>query len=237
MYMLKVMKTTRIAVVQISDEKRKNIEDVTVREFHLKIFLNEKELTTLVCSPLNLNYLVAGFLLSEGLIGEKKDLKFNIQDENRGIAWVKSEEKNTPVIKKVKSTFTIKSEELFNLMQEFDNHSLTYKKTGGVHSSALCSKKKIILFAEDIGRHNTIDRILGECFIKHIPTDDCVIITSGRISSSMLKKIAPRNIPLISSVSAPTDLAIELAKKLDITIVGFARKEKMNVYTHPWRIT
>ncbi|MCD6129434.1 MAG: formate dehydrogenase accessory sulfurtransferase FdhD [Deltaproteobacteria bacterium] len=231
------MKTTRIPIVQISDKKRENIEDTIVREFHLKIFLNEKELTTLVCSPSNLNYLVTGFLLSEGLIREKKDLKFNIQDENRGIVWVKSEEKSTPVIKKVKSTFTIKSEELFNLMQEFDNYSLIYKKTGGVHSSTLCSKEKIILFAEDIGRHNTIDRILGECLIKHIPADDCAIITSARILSSMLKKIALRNIPLISSVSAPTDLAIELAKKLNITIVGFARKKKMNVYSNNWRVT
>jgi len=237
MIIKKVMKTIRIPMVQIGDKKRENIEDTIVREFHLKIFLNEKELTTLVCSPSNLDHLVTGFLLSEGLIREKKDLKFNIQDKNRGIVLVKSEEKSIPVIKKIKATFTITSEELFNLMQEFDNHSLTYKKTGGVHGSALCSKEKIILFAEDIGRHNTIDRIFGECFIKHIPTDDCAIITSARISSPILKKIALRNIPLVSSVSAPTDLAIGLAKKLNITIVGFARKKKMNVYTNNWRVT
>jgi FdhD protein len=237
MIIKKVMKTTRIPMVQISDKKRENIEDTIVREFHLKIFLNEKELTTLVCSPSNLDHLVTGFLLYEGLIRERENLKFNIQDENRGIALVKSEEKNTSVIKEIKSTFNITSEELFNLVQEFDNHSLTYKKTAGVHGSALCSKGKIILFAEDIGRHNTIDRIFGECLIKHIPTDDRVIITSARISSPILKKIALRNIPLIASVSAPTDLAIGLAKKLNITIVGFARKKKMNVYTHPWRVT
>jgi FdhD protein len=66
------MRTTRIPILQISDKKRENIEDTIVREFHLKIFLNEKELTTLICSLSNLNYLVTGFLLSEGLIREKK---------------------------------------------------------------------------------------------------------------------------------------------------------------------
>jgi FdhD protein len=96
----------------------------------------------------------------------------------------------------------------------------------------LCDHKEVILFHEDIGRHNAIDKIIGEALIKDIPLNSKIVFTSGRVSSEILLKSAKSQIPMIVSRSAPTDLAVAMAKKLGITLVGFVRGRKMNVYTN-----
>jgi len=111
-----------------------------------------------------------------------------------------------------------------------------FKATGGVHSAALCHTKGIFVFSEDIGRHNAIDKIFGECVLRDIPTDDHMIITSGRISSEILLKVARRNIPILISKSAPTNLGVRLADELGISLIGFVRGKKMNIYTNRWRL-
>jgi FdhD protein len=96
----------------------------------------------------------------------------------------------------------------------------------------LCSADDIIIFEEDIGRHNALDKIFGRALADNIDTRDKVILTSGRISSEILIKAAKRQVPIIVSRSAPTSLSVEMAEKLGITLVGFARGEKMNIYTN-----
>jgi len=108
--------------------------------------------------------------------------------------------------------------------------------TGGVHSAALCDTESILVFSEDIGRHNAIDKIFGKCILKDMPTDGRIVITSGRISSEILLKVAKRNIPIIISKSAPTDLGVKLANDLGITLLGFARGKRTNAYANDWRI-
>jgi len=126
--------------------------------------------------------------------------------------------------------------DVFTLVSDFQHRSQVYRATGGVHSAALCDTKSILVFSEDIGRHNAIDKIFGECILKDIPTDDRMIITSGRISSEILLKVAKRNIPIIISKSAPTDLGVKLASNLGVTLLGFVRGKKINAYTNNWRI-
>ena len=137
---------------------------------------------------------------------------------------------------KVESQIGISPLEVFTLLKEFHHRSQIYRTTGGVHSAALCDAKSILVFNEDIGRHNAIDKIFGECIFRDIPTDDRIIITSGRISSEILLKVAKRNIPLLISKSAPTDLGVRLANDLGVTLIGFVRGERMNVYTNGWRV-
>ena len=122
-------------------------------------------------------------------------------------------------------------------MKEFQHNSEVFKLTGGVHSAALCDKENILMFSEDIGRHNAIDKILGQCFWEGIPTENRVVLTSGRISSEILSKMAKRGIPIVVSRSAPTDLAIRTAENLGITLIGFVRGKRMNIYANDWRIT
>jgi len=138
---------------------------------------------------------------------------------------------------KVESRTEISTQEVFNLVSEFQRRSQVYRATGGVHSAALCDTKSILVFSEDIGRHNAIDKIIGECILNDISTDDHIVITSGRISSEILLKVAKRSIPIVISKSAPTNLGVRLADDLGVTLIGFVRGKRMNVYTNSWRVT
>jgi len=100
-----------------------------------------------------------------------------------------------------------------------------------VHSAALCQEDKIVAFAEDIGRHNAVDKIVGEVILKGEETKDKFLLLFGRVSSEILIKAARLGVPLIVSRSAPTNMAIKLAKQLNITLAGFARGERLNLYT------
>lgn len=255
--------TEKLSILRVTEQGRSRLEDVVVREFSLTIILNNQELVTLLCSPINLNYLAVGFLLSEGLIKDKEDIKKIVVDDQRGVVQVEAKKDSglasQPSFKqlvtsgggrgapyrhapdaqgqaKVESDIEISAREVFALMDEFVLRSEVFRATGGVHSAALCNTKSILVFSEDIGRHNAIDKIFGECILKDIPTEGHLIITSGRVSSEILLKVAKRNIPLLVSKAAPTNLGVRLASDLGVTLIGFARGRKMNLYTNEWRL-
>ena len=253
----------RFNILRITEQGRSAIEDVVAKEFPLTIILNNQELVTLPCSPTDLKYLAIGFLFSEGLLNTKDEIKKILVDEQRGVVRVETEE-NVALSRdvlfrrfitsgcgrgtsfysaadaqgqvKVESQISISAREIFALVKEFQHRSHVYLATGGVHSAALCDAKGILVFNEDIGRHNAIDKVFGECVLTDLPTEDRLIITSGRVSSEILLKVAKRNIPIIISKSAPTDLGVKLANDLGITLIGFVRGKRMNVYTNSWRI-
>jgi FdhD protein len=137
----------------------------------------------------------------------------------------------------VESKTGVSATQVFSLVKEFRQRSELFKDTGGVHSAALSDGQNVIIFSEDIGRHNAVDKIFGECLWEEVPTQDRIILTTGRVSSEILLKTARRAIPIIISNSAPTDMAIRAAANLGITLVGFARGKRMNVYANSWRIT
>jgi FdhD protein len=254
---------SKITVSRITDEGKSSVEQTIAREMPLTIMLNNQELVTLLCSPSDLNYLAIGFLFSEGLIRNKADIKKTIVDGKRGIVRVDTEnnfELDADILfkriitsgcgrgasfystvdlqnrTKVKSQIKITPQDILALSHEFQNRSQIYKETRCVHSAALCDTKSILIFNEDIGRHNAVDKILGECILNDIWTEERVLITSGRITSEILLKIAHRNIPILISRSVPTDLSIKLANDLGITLIGFVRARRINVYTQDWRI-
>lgn len=137
---------------------------------------------------------------------------------------------------KVESQMKISADEVFALVNEFQHGSQVYLATHGVHSAALADTNHILVFSEDIGRHNAIDKIFGKCLLEDIPTDDREIITSGRITSEILHKVAKRGIPIIISISAPTNMGVRLADDLGITLISSVRGKRMSVYTNEWRI-
>ena len=136
----------------------------------------------------------------------------------------------------MKSPTVISAEDVFGLVKQFQHRSEVYRATGGVHSAALCRGRQILVFAEDIGRHNAVDKIFGRCLLEDIATEGGVVVTSGRISSEILLKVAKRDIPLLLSKAAPTNLGVKLADDLGITLIGFVRGRRMNVYSHGWRV-
>jgi FdhD protein len=108
--------------------------------------------------------------------------------------------------------------------------------TGCFHSAALSDGKNILAFAEDIGRHNTVDKMIGYAILNDIPFREKVMLVSCRISSEIVSKCARWQVPILASRAAATDLAIQIAEKSGMTLVGFARGESFNIYTNPQRI-
>ena len=253
----------RFRIQRVTKDGKKDAKDMVTKELPLTIILNNHELVTLLCSPAGLKYLAIGFLFSEGLLRNKDEIKKIIVDDRRSVVRVEIGEDREFASEllfrrlitsgcgkgvsfysaadvqgqvKVESQISISALETFALVKEFQHRSQIYKTTGGVHSAALCDIKGILVFSDDIGRHNAIDKIFGECILRDIPMDDRLIITSGRISSEILLKVANRNIPILISRSAPTNLGVRLANDLGVTLIGFVRGERMNVYANSWRV-
>lgn len=111
-----------------------------------------------------------------------------------------------------------------------------YRLSGGVHTSALSDNKNLLVVAEDIGRHNTLDKIHGECLLRGLSTKDRLLLTTGRVSLEMLLKTARMQAPVVVSRHSPTEGAISLARDLGITLVGHVRGRRLLVYTHPERL-
>ena len=254
--------TEKFFVLRLTEKESSSIEVEVARELPLTIILNDQELVTLLCSPADLRYLAVGFLFSEGLLRSKDEIKSVIVDDERGVVRVEtSEDKEFTkdvlfkriissgcgrgasfysaadvTSQKVESQMKISASEIFVLVNEFQHGSDVYLATHGVHSAALCDNKRILVFGNDIGRHNAIDKVFGRCLLEDIPTNDRMIMTSGRISSEILHKVAKRAVPVIVSISAPTNLGVKIADHLGITLVASVRGKRMNVYTHGWRI-
>ncbi len=132
--------------------------------------------------------------------------------------------------KQFKNNLDIDYKKLLDIMKLFNKKSELFLETGGVHSVGLIDGDDILYFEEDIGRHNALDKIIGNCLIDNVNIEDKAIITSGRITSEIVLKCAKLGIGCIISRSAPTNLAIDTGKKLNIEIIGFARGNKLNVY-------
>lgn len=252
-----------IVVKKFEDGQMFPREDLVIKEYPLTIFLNGEEFITLMCTPDSLDYLVLGFLSSQGFIESKEDIRSIKINEESGIANIEINRNNLLTCKfygkgsittgggqeisfysiidalktkKIYNRFEVSKEYILKISSEFNKRSELFIKTGGVHSCLLCNKREVLIFHEDVGRHNAIDKVIGEAFIKDINLDDKIIFTSGRMSSEMLLKSGKARIPIVVSRSAPTDLAVDIARELGITLVGFARGEKMTVYSHGNRI-
>jgi FdhD protein len=246
--------TKKFPVIRVTEHDRIKVDSLIVREFSLSIILNGRKLVILSCSPMDFEYLAVGFIQSQGLIDSKDDIK-SLEIDKPNVVHIETR-KSVDIteslvltssggrsgdllnIKNIinESHITITADRVFSLMEQFEHRSRDFKATGGVHSAALCDTETMLIFSEDIGRHNAVDKVFGRCLMQDIPTDTRFIITSGRVSSDIILKIARRNIPVLIARNSPTDLGIELASDLGITLLGFVRGTNMNIYTNEWRI-
>lgn len=252
-----VVKEIRINKIKGRDVE--SIDDLVVTEYPLTIFLNEIELITLLASPMSLKELAVGFLISESFIDDIDEIESIQLYENEGCIYIStSTEKDLRIKLKGKRTITsgcgkgtsfysvldtfkdnkvntdikITSEAIIKMAREFNHLSELFQKTGGVHCVALCNSDEILYYEEDIGRHNALDKVFGRGHLDSVDFTDKFILTTGRISSEILIKAAKRNIFLVASRSAPTELSIKLAKEIGVCVVGFIRGEKMNIYSN-----
>jgi FdhD protein len=133
---------------------------------------------------------------------------------------------------------TVRRETLFALPDRLRERQRVFESTGGLHAAGLFSKDgELLALREDVGRHNAMDKLVGERFLEgQWPLSGMVVLVSGRASFELVQKAAVAGIPILCAVSAPSSLAVETARELGQTLVGFLRGERFNVYTHPERV-
>ncbi len=238
-------------------------EDMIVREIPLTIHYNKEEIVTILCSPSQIEELSLGFLLTEGFIRTQEDL-FSLQYEpEKNLIWIEGKSRSVQkqlmskrflsaccgksrssfyfandasLAKPQTSSVRISLEEAYKYAEFLSTHLPLFRATGGIHSGGIAKNGEVLMSSYDIGRHNVFDKLFGQAFRTGIDLTDHVIFFSGRISSEILLKVAKMNIPIVIAKSAPTDLALNLAHDLQITLIGFARQNRLNIYTHPERI-
>ncbi|HUU80163.1 MAG TPA: formate dehydrogenase accessory sulfurtransferase FdhD [Acidobacteriota bacterium] len=223
-------------------------------EMALAIYVNRQELVTILCTPTKLNFLVFGFLYAEGIIsglGDVANMRV-CEEESLADVTLSNSEYELPTQRtltsgcgggatfktqgqKVESDLVATPKEVLSLMKQLQDQMVLYRLCGGVHASALSDTKKLLVVAEDIGRHNTLDKIQGECLLRGLRTRDRLLLSTGRISSEMLLKAAKMQAPVVVSRHSPTGSAVSLARDLGITLVGHASGSRLSVYSHPER--
>lgn len=211
-------------------------EDIIVREIPLTIFFNNEEIATVLCSPSQIEELSIGFLLTKGFIRNQEDLFSLKYEPENNLIWIEGQTNEAFLLKPQNSPLKIPLEEAYKYAEYLSTHSALFQATGGVHSGGIARGGDVLLSSYDIGRHNVFDKLFGQAFKTGLDLTDHVIFFSGRISSEILLKVAKMNMPVVIARSAPTDLALKLADELGITVLGFARQDRVNIYTHPHRI-
>ncbi|MDP3182153.1 MAG: formate dehydrogenase accessory sulfurtransferase FdhD [Desulfobaccales bacterium] len=140
-------------------------------------------------------------------------------------------------VPRIASTLKVSAATLLDLMGRLKEAQTTFIETGCTHAVALTTQDgQTFLHAEDIGRHNAMDKVIGRALMQHLDLSQMIALLSGRISFEMALKAARAGIPILAAVSAPTSMALNLAQELNLTLVGFARHDRLNTYTHPQRV-
>ncbi len=134
------------------------------------------------------------------------------------------------------SSRTVRVAKIFAMMRELNHSAMLYRECRGVHTSALTDGEQLLALAEDVGRHNTLDKVRGDCLMRGVETRDNMLITTGRVSSEMITKAAKMQVPIVVSRTSPTNLAVQLARAWHITLIGYARGGEMQVYAGIERI-
>lgn len=255
--------TIKHRILKANGSEAQLTEDIIVRETPLTVYFNEEEIATLLCSPSQIEELALGFLLAEGFIRQPADLHGLRYDEEENLVWVTGKQrplqsqlmskrylsaccgKSRPsfyfandarLAKPQTSTLRLTLEQVYKYAHHLQTHLPLFQATGGIHSGGIASEGEILFTSYDIGRHNVFDKLYGSAFQAGVDLTDHVIFFSGRISSEILLKVAKMNVPILIARSAPTDLTLDLAEQLNITVGGFARENRVNIYTCPERI-
>jgi FdhD protein len=211
----------------------------------------------MMASPQQQDHLAVGYLLTEGIITRQEDILSVSLAPNRTCVdvWLKEKELDLPQrriltsgcgkgmtfdnsnqLPPLHSDLRLTHEELAHLMQELQNQAHLYRQARGVHAAGLATPAHLVMLAEDVGRHNTLDKLAGRCLLEGVDPSDHILLTTGRVSSEMMNKTRRMNIPIVASRTSPTSLSIRRAEGWNITLVGYLRPGQMRVYTHPERL-
>jgi FdhD protein len=237
--------------LQLRGGRVDEVKGDVVREQPLTIYVNDERFVTLLCSPFNLDALVLGYLWMEKVVEGMDEIASCQVSEVDGRAEVALTHPVTlpteriltsgcgggitfridpRLFKPLHSSLRVSPSALAARLKELFAAAVHYRASRGIHGAALSDGERLLVVAEDVGRHNAVDRVKGEALLREIPTADRVLLSTGRVSSEMLLKAARMGVPLVASRTSPTEMAVGLAEQLGITVVGYLRPDSLNLY-------
>ena len=239
------------------DAECRPVRGVVPVEEVITLYVNGRPLVSLMCTPTRLEELALGFLFNEGLIEGLDDVAVvELCGEGQCVDVWLEHDLETPQLRvitsgcsggttfedvanayhRVESGLRVTPQQVTHLMQEFSQATALYRRAGGIHGAALADGDRVLCVAEDIGRHNALDKIAGICLRQGRPMQDRILLTTGRVSSEMLSKVGRMGVPIIASPTSPTSLSIQLAQAWSITLIGYTRRRSFRVYAGAERV-
>ncbi|SMC23942.1 FdhD protein [Desulfacinum hydrothermale DSM 13146] len=235
-----------------------------IEERPVTLFVNEREIVTLLCAGHHLQELAVGFSYAEGFLDSTDDLVSVQVEANTGRVHLQVQSDtalsetllhkrtlasgcgkgtlfyhalDALLAQPVESPIRVPAHALCQHVRKLNDLSQTYKRTHGVHNCALADCREILVFRDDIGRHNAVDMLVGHALLHRMPLEDKLLITTGRLTSEIIIKAAKVGLPVVVSRNTATTLAIALAHQLNITLIGYARAGKFTLYTGKERLS
>ena len=251
-------------IIRVDSDGVAEESDCVVSERAITVMIDKVGSFTIMCTPSDLEALAVGFIFSEGIITSTRDIVsitikesmpdvvgVVVEDPGRvtiqrnlivasscGMCGVRNIDKMLADMPVCSNTAEVTPATLFQVVEDIRPLQELFRVTGGSHAAGIFdSQGRIFAFAEDIGRHSALDKAIGKAILSEQSTAGCGAVLSGRVSLEMVTKAAKAGIEVIAAVSAPSSFALEAAEKWNITVCGFVRGKKMNIYTHPERIS
>ncbi len=255
-----------IKKLSLSTGETQDIVDYVAEEKPLQLFVNTTFWATILCSPTDLKELAVGHLLSEGVIKSTEEIVEITLKESEGACYVKlkpavnvddrvrlsrlharvipsacgsgSPYQYTGKNPKVESNLTVKAQVVFEGVNQLNFKAEGFRQTGGLHVAAIYKPDgSMVALAEDVGRHNAVDKVIGIAALNKVDFGSCFLALSGRMSGDVAFKAAKVGLPIVASLSAALSSGIAMAETANLTLVGFVRGKRMNIYTGSERIT
>jgi len=237
--------------LRVKGTQAEEVSGEVVREQPLSVYVNGEKFLTLLCSPMQLEALVVGYLWMEKVIGDLAEIARIEVSAVDGRAEVTLTHPVTlpteriltsgcgggitfridhRLFPRLTSSLRIQAADLGARMKDLFDAAVQYQRSRGIHGAALADRERLLVVAEDVGRHNAVDKVKGEALLRGIPTEDRLLISTGRISSEMLLKAVRMGVPVVASRTSPTEMAVALAEQLGVTVCGYVRSDALNVY-------
>jgi FdhD protein len=261
-----MVKQVNIIRLDLSTGKSQKMVDYVAEEKPFYLLINSTFWATILCSPMNIKELAVGHFLSEGIIKSTEEIKEVIFKESENTCYLKlksgikvedrvkvsrlhariiysacgdsSSYKDANRLIRVKSSLNVKPKIIFKSVNQLNFKAEGYRRTGGFHVAAIYrADGQLIALAEDVGRHNAVDKVIGMTALDRVDFGECFLALSGRMSGDVVFKAANVGLPIIASLSSALSSGITMALSADLTLVGFVRGKRINIYTKPERIS
>lgn len=235
----------------------RTVDGGVIVEAPVSLTVNGQVWLSFMCTPIDLEALAVGFLFNEGVIQNRDEIvsvRVCPAGDNVDVWLDRSVEQpdtwrrtsgctggmtaTEPVVAALPhpNGVTLHTGQIGRMMEQLMGSQGLYKQVGGVHTSVLSDGQRPRIVAEDIGRHNTLDKIAGRYLLDELDMPHKILLTTGRISSEMLQKAVRIGAPVVLSRTSPSSLSVEMAQRMGVTLIGYARRDQFNVYSHPERI-